>query len=215
MKTTTDVIEAPPTTRASTRRAHGGMRTLKAPRTKAKEAQSQLRALLALTDTALSYLALDDLLRELLGRVTAVTGVDQVAIFLVDEDGQMLTLRATRRLLEEAVGQAQATVGQGFIGRIAATRDLRAGAGVNVRRVARGVARPPALRNFAAPSRCSRRPLHRRFSRWGEQASPDEADAPESVHTDWRSHAGHYSGGAPFAGSPSSRPHVPLLEASL
>jgi len=47
---------------------------------------SRLRALLALTDTALSHLLLDDLLRELLGRVTDVMGVDHVAIFMLDED---------------------------------------------------------------------------------------------------------------------------------
>ena len=67
-------------------------------------AQTQLQALLALTDSALSSLALDDLLRELLGRVTAVLRVDQIAIFLLDEDGQTLTLHAARGVLEEAIG---------------------------------------------------------------------------------------------------------------
>jgi signal transduction histidine kinase len=99
------------------------MRTLKAARRKARQAESQLQALLTLTDTALSHLALDDLLREVLGRVSAVTGVDQVAIFLLDDDDQTMTLRATRGLLEEAVGEAQVTVGKGFIGRIAATQN--------------------------------------------------------------------------------------------
>jgi PAS domain S-box-containing protein len=83
---------------------------------------ARMRALQTLTDTALSYLALDDLLRELLGRVTAVMGVDQVAILLLDEDGRTLTLRAARGLLEEAVGQTRLAVGQGFPGRIAASR---------------------------------------------------------------------------------------------
>jgi signal transduction histidine kinase len=85
-------------------------------------AQTQLQALLALTDTALSYLALDDLLRELLGRVAAVMQVDQIVIFLLDEGGQTLTLRATRGLLEDVIGHEQVTVGRNYIGRIAASR---------------------------------------------------------------------------------------------
>jgi signal transduction histidine kinase len=86
-------------------------------------AQTQLQALLALTDTALSYLALDDLLRELLGRVSSVMQVDQIAIFLLDEGGQTLTLRATRGLLEDLIGWERVTVGRGYIGRIAASRE--------------------------------------------------------------------------------------------
>ncbi|HZC77758.1 MAG TPA: PAS domain S-box protein, partial [Ktedonobacterales bacterium] len=54
---------------------------------------ARLRALQALTDAALSHLALDDLLRELLGRVMAVMGVDSVAIFLLDENSRTLTVR--------------------------------------------------------------------------------------------------------------------------
>ena len=81
------------------------------------------KAMQALTDTALSHLALDDLLRELLGRVTAVLGVDTVAIFLLDEGGQTLTLRAARGLGEEDVGRVQILVGRGVAGRIAASRE--------------------------------------------------------------------------------------------
>src|SRR5260221_12679912 len=76
----------------------------------------------ALTDTALSHLALDDLLRELLGRVTAVMGVDTVGIHLLDADGQALTVRAARGLGEEDVGRVRVPMGQGFAGRIAASR---------------------------------------------------------------------------------------------
>jgi len=84
---------------------------------------ARLRALQALTDAALSHLALDDLLRELLGRVTAVMGVDTVGITLLDEDGQTLTLRAARGLGEEDVGRVQIPVGRGFLGRVAASRE--------------------------------------------------------------------------------------------
>src|SRR5260221_147811 len=77
----------------------------------------------ALTDPALSHLALDDLLRELLGRVTAVMGVDTVGIHLLDDDGQALTLRAARGLGEEDVGRVRIPMGQGFVGRFVASRE--------------------------------------------------------------------------------------------
>ena len=83
---------------------------------------TRLHALQALTDTALSHLALDDLLHELLGRVTAVLGVDSVGIALLDDDGRTLTLSAVRGLGEEDVGRVQIPAGQGFVGRIAASR---------------------------------------------------------------------------------------------
>jgi putative methionine-R-sulfoxide reductase with GAF domain len=94
-----------------------------ATRVEAAATNAQLRALQALTDTALSHLALDDLLRELLGRVIAMMGVDNVAILLLDEDSQTLTVRAARGPEEEAIGRVQIPVGQGFAGRIAARRE--------------------------------------------------------------------------------------------
>ncbi len=84
---------------------------------------TRLRALQALTDAALSHLTLDDLLRELLGRVTAVLGVDTVGIPLLDDDGRTLTVRAARGLGEEDVGRVRIPVGQGFVGRVAASRE--------------------------------------------------------------------------------------------
>jgi signal transduction histidine kinase/putative methionine-R-sulfoxide reductase with GAF domain len=84
---------------------------------------SRLRALLALTDTALSHLLLDDLLRELLGRVTDVMGVDHVAIFMLDEDGQKLILRAARGPAEVEIGRMHLRVGHGLAGHVAASRE--------------------------------------------------------------------------------------------
>ena len=94
----------------------------RAARGEAEATNARLRALQALTDTALSHLALDDLLGELLGRVTDVLGVDHVGICLLDEDGRTLTARAARGLGEEAVGRARAPVERGFFGRVAARR---------------------------------------------------------------------------------------------
>jgi signal transduction histidine kinase len=123
MKSTTDVSQSPPVTHSPTHRAHDGMRTLKAARAAVETARTQLQALLALTDTALSSLSLDDLLRELLGRVAAVMEVDQIVIYLLDDGGKTLTLRATRGLLEDLIGHQRVTVGRNYIGRIAASRE--------------------------------------------------------------------------------------------
>jgi PAS domain S-box-containing protein len=91
--------------------------------TERKRLERDRAQLQALTDTALSHLALNDLLRELLGRVTAIIGVDTVGITLLDEDGRTLTLRAARGLGEEDVGRVQIPVGRGFLGRVAASRE--------------------------------------------------------------------------------------------
>src|SRR5215472_5808248 len=55
----------------------------------AETANQDLRALQALTDTALSHLALDDLLPALLQRITEVLGVDNAGVFLLDSTGQI------------------------------------------------------------------------------------------------------------------------------
>jgi len=96
---------------------------VKATRVEAERTNAQLQSLQALTDTALSHLALGDLLNELLGRVTSVIGVDHVGILLLDEDGQTLTLRASSGLLVANVGQVRVRMGQAFAGRIAASRE--------------------------------------------------------------------------------------------
>ncbi len=84
---------------------------------------TERKAMQALTDTALSHLALDDLLRELLGHLVVVMCVDNVAILLLDADTQTLTMRAGRGLLEENVGLVKVPVGQGFSVGIAASRE--------------------------------------------------------------------------------------------
>ncbi len=100
-----------PTTRPPTP-AEDSVPALEGVRAEAAATNAQLQAMQALTDTALSHLALDDLLRELLGRVTAVLGVDTVSISLLDADGRTLTLRAARGI----------PMGQGFFGRVTASR---------------------------------------------------------------------------------------------
>jgi serine phosphatase RsbU (regulator of sigma subunit)/anti-sigma regulatory factor (Ser/Thr protein kinase)/putative methionine-R-sulfoxide reductase with GAF domain len=79
-----------------------------------------LRGLQRVTDAALSHLSLDDLLQELLERVTEVIEVDTVAILLLSDDGRALEPRAAKGLEEEVERGVRIPVGQGFAGRIAA-----------------------------------------------------------------------------------------------
>src|SRR5258708_13426571 len=104
MKPKTAARPTSPTTRPTTRPptpAEDRVPALAAVRAEAAATNAQLQAMQALTDTALSHLALDDLLRELLGRVTAVMGADTVSIFLLDAAGQTPTLRAAPGLAED------------------------------------------------------------------------------------------------------------------
>jgi signal transduction histidine kinase/GAF domain-containing protein len=82
----------------------------------------RLRALEALTDTALSQLPIEDLMSELLERAMAVMRVDNAAILLLEEDGKTLSLRAARGPEEELVDAVTVSMGEGFAGGIAASR---------------------------------------------------------------------------------------------
>jgi len=79
----------------------------------------RLEALLLVTDTALTYLALDDLLRELLKRVREIMNVDNVAILLMTGDRQTLIPRAVLGVEEEVASQVRVPIGRGFAGTIA------------------------------------------------------------------------------------------------
>jgi hypothetical protein len=53
------------------------------------------------TETTLAYLDLDDLLKELLDRVTDILDADTAAVLLVEEGGRTLAARAAKGLEEE------------------------------------------------------------------------------------------------------------------
>jgi PAS domain S-box-containing protein len=91
-----------------------------AARSKAEEAAEIVRRLQTITDSALSHLDLDDLLREMLGRLQELLGADAAAILLVTEDGQFLAGRAAIGLDEEA--RVLVPMGRGVAGRIAQSR---------------------------------------------------------------------------------------------
>jgi serine phosphatase RsbU (regulator of sigma subunit)/anti-sigma regulatory factor (Ser/Thr protein kinase) len=75
------------------------------------------------TESALAYLDLDDLLRELLDRVTDILNADTAAVLLIQEGGRTLAARAAKGLEEEVERGFQLPVGRGFAGRVAFTRE--------------------------------------------------------------------------------------------
>ncbi len=81
-----------------------------------------LESLQLVTDAALAYLPADDLLPELLDRITAILHVDTAAILLLEPNGEMLRARAAKGIEEEVEQGVRIPVGGGFAGRIAASR---------------------------------------------------------------------------------------------
>jgi len=75
------------------------------------------------TESALAYLDLDDLLRELLDRLTDILDADTAAVLLVEEGGRTLAARAAKGLEDEVERGFKLPVGRGFAGRIAFTRE--------------------------------------------------------------------------------------------
>jgi len=84
--------------------------------------QERLRRLQAITDTALSRLAVADLLDELLDRVRDLLGVDTAAILLLDVHARQLVATAAKGLEEEVRQGFRVSVGRGFAGRVAHLR---------------------------------------------------------------------------------------------
>ena len=82
----------------------------------------RLRDLESVTDSALSYLPLDELLDELLRRVVVILEADTSAILLLEDDGTTLAARAAHGLEEEVRSGVRIPLGRGFAGRVAATR---------------------------------------------------------------------------------------------
>jgi signal transduction histidine kinase len=82
----------------------------------------QLVRLQAVTDVALAHLELDELLAELLQRITAMLETDTCAILLHDEESHELVARAAVGIEEEVEQGVRIPVGRGFAGRIAAER---------------------------------------------------------------------------------------------
>ena len=89
----------------------------------AEEAVIRLEDVQRVTESALAYLDLDDLLAELLDRITGILQADTAAVLLVEEDGHTLAARAAKGLEEEVESGFRLPVGRGFAGRVAFTRE--------------------------------------------------------------------------------------------
>jgi anti-sigma regulatory factor (Ser/Thr protein kinase) len=82
--------------------------------------ESRRSHLLSITDSALGYMSLEEMLSELLERIRGSLDVDTAAVLLLDEDRGVLVARAARGLEEEVRQGVQVPLARGFAGRIAA-----------------------------------------------------------------------------------------------
>ena len=89
----------------------------------ADDALTRLEDVQRVTEAALAYLDLDDLLAELLDRVTDILRADTAAVLLVEDDGRTLAARAAKGLEEEVESGFRMPIGRGFAGRVAFTRE--------------------------------------------------------------------------------------------
>src|SRR5581483_4021539 len=84
--------------------------------------RNRLERVQAVTDVALQYLELEDLLQALLIRTRDTLGVDTCAVLLLDPERNELVARAAVGIEEEVEQGVRIPVGGGFAGRVAATR---------------------------------------------------------------------------------------------
>jgi anti-sigma regulatory factor (Ser/Thr protein kinase) len=84
--------------------------------------RQRLEGLQRVTDAALASLSEEQLLRELLLRITEILHCDTAAILLLDDTGTMLHARAAKGIEEEVEQGVKIPVGKGFAGRVAAQR---------------------------------------------------------------------------------------------
>ena len=88
----------------------------------ADEALQRLGDVHRVTEAALAYLDLEDLLDELLSRTQEILRADTAAVLLLEDDGRTLAARAAKGLEEEVERGFRLPIGRGFAGRVAASR---------------------------------------------------------------------------------------------
>jgi anti-sigma regulatory factor (Ser/Thr protein kinase)/putative methionine-R-sulfoxide reductase with GAF domain len=115
-------VDDPDRTPHAQRRTGAGQVFLGASEPPTGQQAEQLLHMYRLSDPALSELALEPLLDELLVRAKTSLDVDTVAILLHDEDTHELVARAAKGLEEEVEQGVRIPIGKGFAGRIAAER---------------------------------------------------------------------------------------------
>jgi PAS domain S-box-containing protein len=93
-----------------------------AARAEAEVVAQMVRNLQSVSDTALTHLALDDLLPELLDRIAEILAADAVSVLLTDPDGDGLVLRASRGIRATEPGTRVPMGRSTFAGRVAKER---------------------------------------------------------------------------------------------
>jgi serine phosphatase RsbU (regulator of sigma subunit)/anti-sigma regulatory factor (Ser/Thr protein kinase)/chorismate mutase len=94
----------------------------RAARESAERNAAMLESVQRVTDAALAYLSIDDLLDELLIRTREILHADTAAILMLEGNGAMLRARAAKGIEEEVEQGVRIPVGGGFAGRVAAER---------------------------------------------------------------------------------------------
>ena len=89
----------------------------------AEAAVRQLTAIQSITDAAVAMLEPDEMLNELLRRLSEVLRTDTATVLLLSEDGQQMQARASYGLEAEVTGKVMIPLGRGLAGRIAASRE--------------------------------------------------------------------------------------------
>jgi signal transduction histidine kinase len=88
-------------------------------RGEAEAALVKLRAIGAITDSALAHLGIEELLHELLARLREVLGADHAAVMLLDEDDNGFTVRAVEGADAARFAGARVPIGSPIAGRVA------------------------------------------------------------------------------------------------
>lgn len=107
------------TLRTAQQRAEALVGSEQAARSEVEATAQRLKDLQSVTDAALAHLRLDDLLRELIGRIREALGADTVVILLLTEDEAELVVRAAHGLEQEVAEGIRIPMGRGVAGRIA------------------------------------------------------------------------------------------------
>lgn len=91
-------------------------------RASAEARNRMVENLQSVTDTALGHLTLDDMVTELLDRITEMLSMDTAALALLEEDDDTLVIRAATGFAKASPEGHRIPLGQGFLGRVAAER---------------------------------------------------------------------------------------------
>src|SRR3954471_11919890 len=94
----------------------------RAARERAERTAEMLQSVQRVTDAALAYLSMEDLLDELLVRTRDILHADTAAILMLEPNGKILRARAAKGIEEEVEQGVRIPVGGGFAGRVAAER---------------------------------------------------------------------------------------------